>query len=119
MVPLTAAAVVENRLAAVFVANRREARRDLADRGIPVNLLEGSVRAPAQRLGQPVRSVLVEVEAMRLLACVASRRRVRVVAAKLHQAATILASELNLDSAVALAQDAGRRFPFRHNISFG
>ena len=74
VVALSAAAVVEDRLAAVRVADRREARGDLADRGVPVDLLEAAVGATAQRLRQAVRAVLVVVEARGLLARVAAAR---------------------------------------------
>ena len=50
VVPLPAAAVVEDRLAAVGVADRAEPLRDLGDRGVPVDLLERAVAAAAQRL---------------------------------------------------------------------
>ena len=61
MVPLPATAVVEDRLAAVGVAHRGELLGDLADRGVPVDLLERAVVAAPQRRGQP-RLVLVVVE---------------------------------------------------------
>ena len=111
MVPLPAATVVEDRLAAVRVAHRGEALRDLADRGVPVDLLEAAVGAAAQRHGQPVRAVLVVIEPRRLLARIAARGRVGVVAAYAHQTPAVFAAELHLDPAVALAQDAGGRFP--------
>src|SRR5947209_5863635 len=59
VVPLPAAAVVEDRLAAVRVADAGEAGGDLADRGLPVDLLEAAVRAAAERRGEPVAPVLV------------------------------------------------------------
>ena len=49
----------------------REPRRDLADRGVPVDLLERAVGAAPQRRGSRSRAVLVVVEAERLLARVA------------------------------------------------
>src|SRR5690606_8045717 len=107
------AAVIEDRLAAVLVAHAREPRRDLGDRGLPIDLLEGAVGAPAQGPRQAVRVVLVVVEPMRLLAGVAARGRMRLVAAEAHQRATVVAAELHLDAAVALAQDAGGGFPGR------
>jgi hypothetical protein len=112
MVPLAAAAVIEDRFAAVRVADLRESLGDFTDGGFPVHLFVGPVAAPAQRSGQAVRPVLVEVEAVRLLARVALRDRVRVVPAEPHEAATFLAAELDLDAAVALAEDAGRGLPF-------
>ena len=73
VVSLAAAAVVEDRLAAVLVADAREPGGDLGDRRVPVDLLERAVGAPAQRRRQPVRAVLVVVEAHRLVAGVALR----------------------------------------------
>ena len=55
MVALPAAAVIEDRLAAVGVAHRREALGDLADRGVPVDLLERAVGAATQRREQAAR----------------------------------------------------------------
>ena len=81
VVPLPAAAVVEDRRAAVGVAHVGEAGGDLADRGVPVDLLEGAVGPAAQRRGEAVRTVLVVVEAQRLLARVAVRRGMGLVAA--------------------------------------
>src|SRR5262249_543895 len=112
MVPLPAAAVVEDRLAAVRVADGREWRRDLPDRGLPVDLLERAVAAAAERLRQPVRAVLVEVEAQGLLAGVPLRGGMGVVSTDAHQPPAVRATQLHLDAAVALAQDAGRRLPF-------
>src|SRR5262249_36767207 len=111
MVPLPAAAVVEDRLPAVGIADGREAFRDLADRRVPVDLLEAAVAAPAKRFREPVWTVLVVVEPERLLAGVPLRGRMRVVAAHAHQAPPVRAAELHLDAAVALAQDAGGRLP--------
>ena len=82
VVPLAAAAVVDDRLAAVGVADRAEAGGDLADRGVPVDLLERAVGPPAQRVQHPLAAaVLVVVEPQRLLARVALRRGMGLVAA--------------------------------------
>src|SRR6185295_14770013 len=81
VVPLPASAVIEDRLAAVRVPDRREPRRDFPDRGVPVDLLERAVGTPPQWRRQPVRPVLVVVDAERLVARVAARRRMRLVAA--------------------------------------
>ena len=58
MVALAAAAVVEDRLAAVLVADPREAGRDLGDRRVPVDLLVAAVRrgGAAARSGGADRS---------------------------------------------------------------
>ena len=75
VVPLPAAAVVEDRLPAVGVAHLGEPGRHLGDGGVPVDLLEGAVVAAAQRGRQAVATVLVVVEAQRLLARVARPTR--------------------------------------------
>ncbi len=111
VVALPAAAVVEDRRAAVRVAERREALRHLADGGLPVDGLEAPVGPPAQRPAQPIGAVLVVVEARGLLAGVAPGRGMGLVAAHAGKAAAVLAAELDLDAAVALAQDAGRGMP--------
>ena len=111
VVPLPAAPVVEDRLPAVGVAHLGEPGRHLGDGGVPVDLLERAVVAAAQRGRQPVPAVLVVVEAQRLLARVALRRRVGLVAADALEAATVVAAEAHLDAAVALAEDAGRWLP--------
>ena len=101
MVPLPAAAVVEDRLAAML----------LADRGVPVDLLETAVSAAPQRRGQAVATVLVVVQAQGLLAGVALGGRVGLVASDPFEPAAVVAAQTDLDAAVALAQDAGRRVP--------
>ena len=108
MVALAAAAVIEDRLSAVLVTYRCEPLRDLGDRGVPVDLLEAAVLAPAQRRGQAVTAVLVVVEPEGLVAGVPLRCRVGLVAADLLERAPL---ELDLDPAVALAQDAGGLLP--------
>src|SRR5512138_135964 len=52
--------------------------------------------------------VLVVIEPVRLLARVAARRRMALVTAQAHEVAVL---DLDLEPAVALAQDARRRFP--------
>ncbi len=112
MIALPAAAVVEDRFAAVRIADRGETCRDFTDRGIPVNFFEGSVGATSQRLGQAVRVVLVEIQARGLFAGVTLGARMRIVAADAHKPSSIITAQLNLDAAVALAKDAGGGFPF-------
>src|SRR5690606_38120364 len=107
----SAAAVIEDGLAAVRVAHPGQARRHLADGGVPVDGLEAAVGAAAERRGHPVAAALVVVEAVRLLAGVALRRGMALVAAQPDQAAAVGAAELDLQSAVALAQDAGGWLP--------
>ena len=114
MIPLPATAVIEDRVTAVSVADACESRGHLADRGVPVDLLERAVGAPPQRRGDAIAAVLVVIEAMRLLARVALRGGMALVAAQLDEVAIRFAAELNLQPAVALAQDAGRRLPVGH-----
>src|SRR5688500_422016 len=78
----------------------------LGDRRVPVDLLERAVVAAAQRGRQPVRVVLVVVEAQRLLARVALRRGMLLVTASPLEPPRGLA-EACRDAAVALAEDAG------------
>ena len=81
VVALPAAAVVDDRLAAVGVTDLAEPGGDLADRRVPVDLLERAVGAPPQRVQDPLAAaVLVVVEPQRLLARVALRRRMGLVA---------------------------------------
>jgi hypothetical protein len=70
MIPLAAAAVIEDRLAAVRVLDGAEAGGDLGDRGVPVDRLEGAVGAAAERRRQAIAAVLVvEVISKPLLPC--------------------------------------------------
>jgi len=73
MVTLAAAAVVEDRLASMLVADRREAPGNLVYCGVPADLFEGAVFLASERRRDPIGSVLVVVEPMRLLACVSLR----------------------------------------------
>ena len=113
MVPLAAAAVIEDRRPTPRVSDVPEPGRNFGDRGVPVDLLERAVVAAPERGRQPVAAVLVVVEAQGLLAGVALRRRVGLVAADAFEAAAVVTSEPDLDSAVSLAQDARRRMPLR------
>ena len=97
----------------MLVAHRAEARGDLADRGVPVDLLVGAVITTAQRVEHTLTTtVLVVVEAQRLLAGVPLGRRVGLVAADPLEGVPI-GSEPDLDPTVALAQDAGGLVPRR------
>ena len=111
MIALPAAAVVEDRLATVLVADRLQPGSNLGDRRLPVDLLVGAVGATPERvedsLGAPV---LVVIEAQRLLAGVALRGGVRLVAADPLEPAAIV-TEAHFDTAVALAEDARRLLP--------
>src|SRR5262249_4304531 len=108
VIALAAAAVIEDGVAAVGVADRGQPRRDLGDRRVPVDLLEGPIRAFAQRVEDPLAAaVLVMVEAERLLAGVALGGGMRLVPADLLEPAAGLAPEPDQNPAVTLAQDAG------------
>ena len=108
VVPLATAAVVEDLVAAVGVADVCEALGDLGDRGVPVDLLVAAVGAAPHRRGQPGAVVLVVVQAQRLVAGVALRTRMVLVSADLRERA---AFGLDDDSAVALAEDARGGLP--------
>ena len=86
VVALAAAAVVQDAFAAVLCLDGLQLRGDLAHGGVPVDALVAAVRATAQRRVQPVGAVLVVVHALRLLADVTLRDRVRLVAADAHDA---------------------------------
>src|SRR5262249_23672966 len=103
-----------DRVAAVRVAHRDETLGHLADRRVPIDLLERSVRAPAQGRGQARRAVLVVVEAEGLLTGVALRRRVCFVAADALEASLGRFVETHLDAAIALAEDARGLLPVAH-----
>jgi len=111
VIPLTAPAVVEDRLAAKALPHLREAGRDFADRGVPVDLLETAVGAPAHRRQQAVAAVLVVVQTSRLLADVALGNRVRPVTPDASELPSVFSAQLHLDAAVALAENARGRFP--------
>src|SRR5205823_9154471 len=102
------AAVVEDGVAAVGVADRGELGGHLVDRGVPVDLLEGAVRPAPERTGEAMAPVLVVVEAQCLFAGVALRRGVVLVASDPHEAPVL---HLYLDAAVHRAEDAGRLVP--------
>ena len=126
VVPLPATAEVEDALATMGVAHRRQPTGDLANGGVPVDHLEAAVGAPAQRMGHPLTAgrhagpighgsatgVLVVVEAERLLARVALRRRMALVASDALEPPGVLERpQAHLDAAVAFAEDAGRLLP--------
>ncbi len=117
VVPLTAAAVVENRLAAVRIAHGAEPRRYLGDRRGPVDRHEGAVGAPAQGMEHPLTpAVLIVIEPQRFLAGVALGSRMRLVTADLLEAAAVFPAEPDQDPAVAFAEDAGTRAPRRRGV---
>jgi hypothetical protein len=114
VVPLPAGAVVEDRLAAVTVDDALDTGGHLGDGRVPVDLLVRPVRPAAQRRRQAVPAVLVVVEAQRLLAGVALRGRVRLVAPDPFETAPVLTPLADLDAAVDVAEDAGGLLPVLH-----
>ena len=119
VIALSAATVVENRLSAVGIADVGQTLGHLADGRVPVDGLEGAVVAATEWRGEAVGAVLVEIELVGLLAGVAPGRRVLAIAPEAHQLAAVVPTELDLDAAVALTQDAGRLSPhaFGHRRS--
>ena len=113
VVSLAATAVVEDGFAAEPVSHVRQPRRDLADRGVPVDLFEAAVGAPAHGRQQAVAAVLVVVEAPGLLADVALGDGVCPVTADAGELPSVVAAQLDLDAAVALAEDARGWLPWR------
>ena len=67
MIPLTATAVIENFIAAVGIADGREAFHDLASSRIPVYFFKGAVGASAKWRGDAIFAVLIVVESRCLL----------------------------------------------------
>ena len=117
VVSLPAAAVVDDRLTSVGIPHGGQPLGHLADRRVPVDLLVRPVRPPAQRAQQPLTApVLVVVEAQRLLAGVALRRRMGLVASDPFEGPAV-AAETDLHPAVALTQDARRLMPLGHGRS--
>ena len=108
VVTLPAAAVVEDLVAAVGIADVCETLGDLGDRGVPVDLLVAAVGTAPHGRGQPGAVVLVVVEAQCLVTGVTVRARMVLVAADLRQRAAL---GLYDDSAVALTEDARGGLP--------
>src|ERR1700756_3640721 len=109
MVALPAAAVVEGLVSAVAVADVLEPLGDLDNRGVPVDLLKGSVGASAHRRSQASAVVLVMIQPQRLVAGVTLRPGMLLVAPDARQSAVL---DLHDDAAVAFAQDACGGLPF-------
>jgi hypothetical protein len=112
VVPLPAAAVIEDRRAPVSVPDASEAGGHLSDGRVPVDGFVRAVRATPHWRGEPVPSVLVVVEPQGFFARVALRCRVGLVASDALEGASVL-TEADLDPAVALAEDASCRLPLR------
>src|SRR5215469_11267297 len=108
MVPLAAAPVIENARAAPGVAYSGKARRDFANRGVPIDLFEGSVGLAPKRCRQAIPPVLVKVQTLRFLACVAVRCGRGAVTSYPRDVAVF---DLYFDSAIDRAQDASRLEP--------
>ena len=108
MVALPAAAVEEDAVPAVLGDDVLEAGGDLGDGRVPVDLLERAVRPAAQGRGQPVRVALVMADPQTLLARVALRAGVGLVAADPGDGPALCA---DLQPAVDAAEDAGGGVP--------
>ena len=108
VVPLPAAAVIEDLLAAVLRYDVGEAGRHFGDRGVPVDRFERAVVAAAQGRGQALWITLVVVDAQALLARVALRAGVCLVAAHTCDRAAV---EPDLEPAVDRAQHTRRGMP--------
>ena len=63
VISLASTTVVKDLVAAMGVANRREALHDLASGCIPIDRFEGAVWFASQGRGNPVFSVLIAVQA--------------------------------------------------------
>ena len=81
MISLAAPAVIEDACTAPSVADFEEARRDLVDRGVPIDFLEAAICPPSQRSGQAVTTVLVKIDALRFLARIPLRGDMIAIAA--------------------------------------
>ena len=93
-------------VAAVLIACSAKFGRYLADSDVPVDRLEAAVVTPPQRLRDTIWRILVVIDARRLLAQLAFRAEVRVIAADFRDATAVVA-ELGFDTAVVLTQHAG------------
>jgi hypothetical protein len=111
MVSLAAAALVEDRLTAMRVTDRRQTYSYFSDRGVPVDFLETAVTASTEWTCQTVRAVLVEIDTMCLLTGIALGSRMGIIAAHFHEAATVFTAKLYLDTTITLTENAGSRFP--------
>jgi hypothetical protein len=111
MIALPATAVIQDRFAAVRGLDACEPRRDLTDGRVPIDCFERPVGATSHRRRDALRAVLVVVETQRLFTGVALRGGVVLVATDANELPARLTAELDLDPAVALAQDAGALVP--------
>ena len=74
-------------------------------------IVDTNVFIALERRGDPIGSVLIVIEAVRLLAGVALRRRVRLVTPDSGEVPAALPAELNFEAAVALAENARSFLP--------
>jgi hypothetical protein len=115
VVPLPADADERDRARRVARADVDEPRRDLRDRGVPVDLLERAVRPAPHRVAHAVAVLDVVVDLEGLVADVALRDRIRLVGAHLDDAAVHHVDE---EPAVVAAEHAHgrqvRAIRFRH-----
>jgi len=115
VVALPTPAVIEDALPAFPVPQGEQALAHFANGGIPVNGFKAAIGQAPQGGGQAVPAVLVVVQAGGFLAEIALGGGVRLVAADADDLALIFPAQLDLDAAVALAQDAGAGLPVRHD----
>jgi hypothetical protein len=110
MIALAAPAVIEDALAAVLVTDGAQPRRHLSDSRVPIDPLEGAVRAAPERVGEAITRVLVVIQPERLLAVIALGGGMRPVATYALEAAAV-GAELQLDPTIHGAEDARRGVP--------
>ena len=113
VITLAAATQKKDLVAAVPRLNLAQPCRDLSNRCVPVHALVGAVLAPPKRAVQPVGAVLIVIEPRSLVAQIAARAGVFLVALDLKDLPTALAAQLNLDPAVNAAQIARRLYGSR------
>jgi hypothetical protein len=105
MIPLPAATVVEDLVAAVRIAHADQALGNLRNGGVPVDGLETAIGPPPQWRRQTIAAVLVVVEPRWFLAQIAPRPGMRLVATDAPKPASV---QLDLEATVDAAQDTGR-----------
>ena len=68
MIPLATAAVIENLIATVGIANAFKTRHDVSRCRVPINFLEGAIGASSQWRGNTIFTILVVIQARGFLA---------------------------------------------------
>src|SRR5271155_2194088 len=100
MIALSATTVIEDARTAIGVTHTLESGGDLANGGVPVNFLEGAIRASPKRRGQAIPAVLVVVNPLCLLASITLRGHVIAISTDARDVPSV---ELYLDPAVNAA----------------